>query len=113
MMSICSSGGPEQGVGALGLGTLSVLGPVHQEFLMLLRDHSDPASDLCHSLERHIECSRSCQRVLQRITATLAADPDCRPGLERGAIMALSVRNAFFDVMYRRASSMRRRRRQR
>lgn len=99
-LAVCRHGGQEQAVGALGMATEGIVGPMYRYVLggikrawpeMPLRDRV--------FFDLHAMVDDDHADVLRRIAAALARTPEGRRQLAVGTVKALSARATFFDEM--------------
>jgi len=101
-IGLLAHGTPAEAIGALGLGTESIVCEIYKPFVAAISKLGLPDRDTVffplHSLvdDHH-------QETLRQIAETFAATPQGRSGLRRGMLKALSLRSTFWDWLYARA----------
>jgi len=95
-------GGPAQAIGALGLGTESIVSTMYQHFLPALERLDIPKRDAVF-FPLHALVDDHHQATLIEIAVSLAHSPEGRRDLEKGMHKALFLRAGFWDWMLERA----------
>ena len=93
-------GGEIQGVGALGIGTESIVAVMYRKILRgidLAWPNMAPRDRVFFDLHAVVDDDHA--HTLRDIAVTFAETPDERRELAVGAFRALAIRNAFFDEM--------------
>lgn len=101
-IGLLSQGTPAEAIGALGLGTESIVCEIYKPFVSMsahlgLSDRDTVFFPLHALVDDHH------QETLRQIAATFAGTAQGRTGLRRGMLKALSLRSAFWDWLYARA----------
>jgi pyrroloquinoline quinone (PQQ) biosynthesis protein C/quercetin dioxygenase-like cupin family protein len=102
----CGSQGASTSVGAMGIGTELIVRRVYTPILEAIQTYMDvsPRDRVFFDLHQKIDDDHG--EVLLRIAEELAEEPEQRPLLRTGALMALNLRAAFYDSMLWRAQAM-------
>lgn len=106
-LQCCRSGGGAQAVGALGLGTESIVSTVYRPLLEAIQRHTDvePADRVFFDLHCTVDDAHG--DVLIEIAAEVAERGAAeRASLRLGTLMALNLRAGFYDAMLVRAMEM-------
>ena len=96
-------GSPAQAIGALGLGTESVVSTMYQQFLPALEHLGISPRDAVF-FPLHAKVDERHQATLLEIAVRFAETPEGRRDLEKGMHKALFLRAGFWDWMLGRAS---------
>jgi pyrroloquinoline quinone (PQQ) biosynthesis protein C len=99
----CRSPNAAVGLGGIGLGTESVVTRIYGRLIEALHTHTDLEPDDYVFFTLHARCDDEHADVMRRISVELAQGPEAREALRFGAISALNLRVAFWDVMLGRA----------
>jgi hypothetical protein len=100
---VLGAGSPAQAVGALGLGTESIVSTMYQHFLPPLeRLGVPPREGVFFPLHAMVDDRH--QATLLEIAVHFAGTPEGRRDLEKGMHKALFLRSGFWDWMLRRAT---------
>ena len=99
----CQSSQNGVGLGAIGIGTELVVSAIYTQIRQGLREHSALSDADCLFFDLHIDCDDGHADELLRITEDLCSDAEHREAVRFGAISALNLRNAFWDVMLSRS----------
>ena len=102
----CSNGGPAQALGAMGIGTESIVKYVYRPILESIKKHMDISPENRVFWDLHALIDDEHGEVLNDIAAEFAQYSQHREALRTGMLMALNLRVAFFDAMMVRAESM-------
>jgi CRP-like cAMP-binding protein len=101
-LSVLASGSPAEAIGALGLGTETVVRDLYQPFVRAIgRLDLDPAATVFFPLHTAVDDHH--QATLLDIARHYARTADGRADLAKGMRKALSLRASFWDWMYERA----------
>lgn len=102
----CTGGGPAQALGAMGIGTESIVKFVYRPILDAIKKHIDisPKDRVFWDLHALIDDEHG--EVLNDIAAEFAQYRQHRGPLRKGMLMALNLRVAFFNAMMVRAEAM-------
>ncbi len=95
-------GSPAQAVGALGLGTETIVRLVYSHFLPAIERARLPPEDTVF-FPLHCDVDDAHQETLKSIAVDLAATESGRRDLERGMRKALFLRASFWDYLHERA----------
>lgn len=102
-LEVLGAGSPAQAVGALGLGTESIVSTMYQHFLPPLERLGIPPRDAVF-FPLHAMVDDRHQATLLEIAVHFAGTPEGRRDLEKGMHKALFLRSGFWDWMLRRAT---------
>jgi hypothetical protein len=102
-LEVLGGGSPAQAVGALGLGTESIVSTMYQQFLPALERLKIPPRDAVF-FPLHALVDDHHQATLLEIAVRFAATPAGRRDLEKGMHKALFLRAGFWDWMLGRAT---------
>jgi CRP-like cAMP-binding protein len=103
LLALLAGGSPAEAVGALGLGTETIVRTMYGAFTQALDrvPGLSPRDTVFFPLHTAVDDHH--QATLQSIAADFAATPAGRTGLRRGMLKALQLRSAFWDWLYERA----------
>lgn len=103
LLALLAGGSPAEAVGALGLGTETIVRTMYGAFTQALDrvPGLSPRDTVFFPLHTAVDDHH--QATLQSIAADFAATPAGRTGLRRGLLKALQLRSAFWDWLYERA----------
>lgn len=103
LLTVLSQGTIEEAIGALGLGTESIVSECYRPILQALSllDDLSPREIVFFSMHTLVDDAH--QEILQDIAADLASTPTGQVNLRRGMLTALDLRAEFWDWMYGRA----------
>jgi len=101
-IALLSQGSAAEAIGALGLGTESIVSEIYKPFVAAISRLDLPPEDTVF-FPLHTLVDDHHQETLLGIAASFAVTPEGRTGLRRGMIKALSLRSAFWDWLYARA----------
>lgn len=90
-------------VGAIGIGTEFVVPTIYAYLLEGIRAHTRLAEADYFFFTLHAKCDQAHAADLRSISIDIAARPEHREALRFGALSALNLRKAFFDIMLSRA----------
>ena len=105
-LQCCSGGGPAQAVGAMGIGTESIVKLVYRPIITAIKTHLNISPRDRVFFDLHAAVDDEHGETLQNIAVSYAQFRRHRPLLRRGVLMALNLRTAFFDSMLVRAEKM-------
>ncbi len=94
---------PAEAVGALGLGTETIVSTIYKPFVAAIARLPDLAPHDTVFFPLHTTVDDNHQATLQAIASDLATDESAQVGLRRGMLKALALRTAFWDWLYERA----------
>ncbi len=102
LLAVLRDGPPAEAVGALGLGTESIVPSIYRPFVLALDRLDVPkASSVFFPLHTLVDDHH--QQALLTIAADLATTAEGFAGLESGMLKALQLRSVFWDWLYERA----------
>jgi pyrroloquinoline quinone (PQQ) biosynthesis protein C len=90
-------------VGAIGIGTEFVVPTLYTYLLEGIRRFTSLRPDDYFFFTLHATCDQEHAADLREITIELAGPPEHREAIRFGALSALNLRKAFFDIMLSRA----------
>lgn len=102
----CSSGGPGQALGALGIGTELIVKYVYAPVLRAIKRHLNVTPYDRVFFDLHSEVDDTHADVLIRIAIDYARYERYRSDIRQGTLMALNLRMAFYDALMARAIEM-------
>jgi len=105
-LDILSNGSPAEALGALGLGTETIVQTIYQPFVAAIDRLGDlnPADSVFFPLHTAVDDHH--QATLKAIAADFAATPEGRNDLAKGMHKALALRDAFWSWLHERAQAM-------
>ena len=103
LLALLAGGSPAEAVGALGLGTETIVRTMYGAFTQALArvPGLSPRDTVFFPLHTAVDDHH--QATLQSIAADFAATPAGQTGLRRGMLKALQLRSAFWDWLHERA----------
>ncbi|MCH2173599.1 iron-containing redox enzyme family protein [Myxococcota bacterium] len=101
-IGLLTHGSAAEAIGAVGLGTESIVSEIYKPFVATISRLGLSARDTVF-FPLHTLVDDHHQETLKQIAATFATTREGRTGLRRGMIKALSLRSAFWDWLYARA----------
>lgn len=104
--SLCSKEGPARALGAIGLGTENIVKYIYRPFIKAIERHLDISLRDRVFFDLHAALDDQHGDALTDIAIDYAEQPEHRKQLREGMLMALSIRNAFFDGLQARAMAM-------
>ncbi len=102
--AVIAHGSPAEAIGALGLGTETIVGSVYRHFVEALRRLSLSAEATVF-FPLHCDVDDAHQESLKCIAIDLAQSAEGRDGLRRGMRKALALRAGFWDYLLERAQA--------
>ncbi len=99
--AVIAHGSPSEAIGALGLGTETIVSSVYRHFVEALRRLSLSAEATVF-FPLHCDVDDAHQESLKRIAIDLAHSAEGRDGLRRGMRKALALRAGFWDYLFER-----------
>jgi pyrroloquinoline quinone (PQQ) biosynthesis protein C len=105
-LSVCSTGGAAQALGAMGLGTENIVKFVYQPLIKAIQKHLDVTPEQRVFFDLHAAVDDEHGEVIDNIAAEYAQYRRNREPLRNGMLMALNARAAFFDGMLLRAQKI-------
>ena len=105
-LDILTNGSPAEALGALGLGTETIVQTIYQPFVAAIERLGDlnPADSVFFPLHTAVDDHH--QATLKAIAADFAATSDGRHDLAKGMHKALALRDAFWAWLHERALAM-------
>ncbi len=104
--SLCTKEGAARALGAIGLGTENIVKYIYRPFIKAIEKHLDISLRDRVFFDLHATLDDQHGDTLTEVAIEYAARPEnCRP-IREGMLMALSIRNAFFDALQERALAM-------
>lgn len=104
LLGLLSSGSPAEALGALGLGTESIVRTIYQPFVDAIRQlgtRLDPRDTVFFPLHTAVDDQH--QATLRMIAIDFATTPAGRLDLAKGMHMALALRDSFWGWLHERA----------
>lgn len=95
----CASPIPGVGLSAISIGTEFIVPDIYGHILELISLSSFSEIEENYFFTLHSECDVEHSRQLIELLVDFCEDKDCREAVRFGAISALNLRAAFFDVM--------------
>jgi pyrroloquinoline quinone (PQQ) biosynthesis protein C len=102
LLCVLNGGSPAEAVGAIGLGTETIVRSVYRPFVVASTRLGLRAEDTVF-FALHTLVDDDHQLTLLDIAADLARTATGRDGLQRGMLKALQLRSTFWDWLYERA----------
>jgi pyrroloquinoline quinone (PQQ) biosynthesis protein C len=103
----CSSPIPGVGLSAISIGTEFIVPDVYNHILELINKSSFFNIEENYFFTLHSECDVEHSQQLIELLYDFCEDKDCREAVRFGAMSALNLRTAFFDVMAARLEEIR------
>jgi len=101
-LCLLSQGSAAEAIGALGLGTESIVSEIYKPFVSALEGLDlEPADTVFFPLHTLVDDHH--QETLMRIAASLAESREGRRDLRLGMLKALNLRSSFWDWLWARA----------
>ncbi len=102
-LAILSNGSPAEAVGALGLGTETIVQTLYQPFVKAINRLGtiDPRDAVFFPLHTAVDDHH--QATLKEVASAYAKDPQGRADLAKGMVKALGLRDAFWNWLHQRA----------
>lgn len=104
--SLCSKEGPARALGAIGLGTENIVKYIYRPFIKAIERHLDISLRDRVFFDLHATLDDQHGDTLTEVAIDYANKPENRKAIREGMLMALSIRNAFFDALQARALAM-------
>lgn len=106
LLSVLSVGSPAEAVGALGLGTESIVASIYTPLLRAIerQGHLHPRDTVFFQLHTMVDDAH--QASLRQIAISYAATEIGQMDLARGMYKALALRDSFWSWLYERARNM-------
>lgn len=105
-LNCCSSGGPAQAVGAMGIGTENIVKYIYKPILVCIKKFTNVSPRDRVFFDLHAELDDEHGEILSNIAVDYARFRRYRPALRNGMLMSLNLRVGFFDAMMVRACSI-------
>ncbi len=102
-LAVLVNGSPAEAVGALGLGTETIVSTMYKPFVAAIAQLGDIDGADAVFFPLHTAVDDHHQETLREIAVDHARTPEGRRGLQHGMLKALQLRCAFWDWMYERA----------
>ncbi|MEM6252939.1 MAG: iron-containing redox enzyme family protein [Cyanobacteria bacterium P01_D01_bin.156] len=103
LLTVLSQGSIEEAIGALGLGTESIVSQCYRPILQALSLLPNLSARDTVFFSMHTLVDDAHQETLLDIAADLAVTPEGQSNLRKGMLAALDLRAKFWDWMYERA----------
>ena len=104
--SLCSKEGPARALGAIGLGTENIVKYIYRPFIKAIDRHLDISLRDRVFFDLHATLDDQHGDALTNVAIDYAEKIENRKPIREGMLMALSIRNAFFDALQARAHAM-------
>lgn len=102
-LAILTNGSPAEAVGALGLGTETIVQTLYQPFVAAIQGLGTINARDAVFFPLHTAVDDHHQATLKQVAAAYAVDPQGRADLAKGMVKALSLRDAFWNWLHQRA----------
>ena len=102
-MATLTNGSPAEAVGALGLGTETIVQTLYQPFVTAINGLGAIQARDAVFFPLHTAVDDHHQATLKQVAAAYAVDPQGRADLAKGMVKALSLRDAFWNWLHQRA----------
>lgn len=104
--SLCTKEGPARALGAIGVGTESIVKHIYRPFIRAIEAYLDIGLRDRVFFDLHALLDDQHGDALEEIAVAYAEKTENRKGIREGMLMALSLRNAFFNELQARAHAM-------
>jgi pyrroloquinoline quinone (PQQ) biosynthesis protein C len=104
--SLCAKEGAPRALGAIGLGTENIVKYIYRPFIKAIERHLDISPRDRVFFDLHATLDDQHGDTLTEVAIDYAEKPENRKAIREGMLMALSIRNAFFDSLQARAMAM-------
>jgi pyrroloquinoline quinone (PQQ) biosynthesis protein C len=104
--SACAKEGPARALGAIGLGTENIVKYVYRPLVGAIERHLDVSLRDRVFFDLHAALDDQHGDTLMEIAADYADSDENRAALREGMLIALNLRNSFFDSLQARANAM-------
>jgi pyrroloquinoline quinone (PQQ) biosynthesis protein C len=104
--AVCAKEGPERALGAMGLGTENIVKYIYRPLIDAIKSHLDVSARDRVFFDLHAALDDQHGEALMKIAADYAEREENRKAIREGMLMALGLRNAFFDSLQARAMAM-------
>ena len=102
-LAILTNGSPAEAVGALGLGTETIVQTLYRPFVTAINSLESIKARDSVFFPLHTAVDDHHQATLKQVAAAYAVDPQGRADLAKGMVKALSLRDAFWNWLHQRA----------
>jgi len=102
-LAILTNGSPAEAIGALGLGTETIVQTLYQPFVAAIDRLGSIQPRDAVFFPLHTAVDDHHQATLKEVAAAYAVDPQGRVDLAKGMVKALSLRDAFWNWLHQRA----------
>lgn len=102
-LAILTNGSPAEAIGALGLGTETIVQTLYQPFVAAIDRLGSIQPRDAVFFPLHTAVDDHHQATLKEVAAAYAVDPQGRADLAKGMVKALSLRDAFWNWLHQRA----------
>jgi len=102
-LAILTNGSPAEAVGALGLGTETIVQTLYQPFVKAINGLGTIHARDAVFFPLHTAVDDHHQATLKEVAAAYAQEPQGRADLAKGMVKALSLRDAFWNWLHQRA----------
>jgi pyrroloquinoline quinone (PQQ) biosynthesis protein C len=103
---LCSKDGAPRALGAIGLATENIVKYIYRPLIEAIQKHLAVSPRDRVFFDLHAALDDQHGDALTRVAVDYAAREENRPAIREGMLMALSLRNAFFDQLQARARAM-------
>ena len=103
---VCSREGPCRALGAIGLGTENIVKYIYRPFIKAIENHLDISLRDRVFFDAHVALDEQHGDALTNIAIDYADKTENRKPIKEGMLMALGIRNSFFDALQDRALAM-------
>ena len=104
--AVCSREGPCRALGAIGLGTENIVKYIYRPFIKAIERHLDISLRDRVFFDAHVALDEQHGDALTEIAIDYADSSENRKQIKEGLLMALGIRNSFFDALQTRAMAM-------
>jgi pyrroloquinoline quinone (PQQ) biosynthesis protein C len=104
--AVCSREGPCRALGAIGLGTENIVKYIYSPFIKAIENHLNISKRDRVFFDAHVALDDQHGDALTNIAIDYADKVENRKPIKEGMLMALGIRNSFFNSMESRALAM-------
>jgi pyrroloquinoline quinone (PQQ) biosynthesis protein C len=104
--AVCSREGPARALGAIGLGTENIVKYIYKPFIQAIEKHLNISLRDRVFFDLHAALDDQHGDALTDIAVDFADNLENRKPIREGMLMALGIRNSFFDSLQARAMAM-------
>ncbi len=104
--AVCSREGPCRALGAIGLGTENIVKYIYRPFIKAIENHQNISLRDRVFFDAHVALDEQHGEALTDIAIDYATKTENRKQIKEGMLMALGIRNSFFDALQSRAMAM-------